>query len=88
MFYHNCLLKKRSEDLRVGKNPNCSGNSFLVYTRVSISCMGQNIEIKFTNLSGWIFLYFLENNLQVYVAYSKLVKCCMDNDLLNCYLLQ
>lgn len=41
---------------------------------VSMFCVGQNMEVKFTNLSGWIFLYFLENYLQIYIAYSILIK--------------
>lgn len=66
------FAEKKSGDLRVRKKLNiplyCSGSSFLVHTMVNIFYMGQNTEVKFTNLSGWTLLCFLKNNLQTYIT--------------------
>lgn len=48
----------------------CGGGSFLFKSIVSILHMGQNTTVKFTDLSGWLFQCFLENNLRTYVTYK------------------
>lgn len=82
------FAEKKEWGFESQKNPKLQWLQFLgLYSDIhSMSCVGQNI--KFTNLFGWIFLYFLEKRLEINIEYSKSIKYFMDYDFLNCYLLK